>query len=365
MIIYVKLFFGNTLIAKLTRGAMFLALRSNNPSYSAKVFGANRWSDFNIIIEPTIAIPYICSLLYENNNNMLARIALKSIKRALKLDCNLYIPFFYINECAGHLLEAKNYVLIDLDENEMQYSTNAFVSYYFSMKNKGIRVPESLLEYLSTFSSSIKTEQNDRKAWTRAIMTDIQSILNRSEIEYLDVPLYTHDDCKMIEEQYSYYLLEKNMDKRPILCNHDIYAMQFTNDSIINKNEHWVILTYDNTLIKFSNQDFYKGWITNPLSFLDLTQTSNKLSDTQFISLIHSFATFSETTLSIGARIIDKILLYASNEMQNWQFKNEVENFKKQMIIESSNINYDDFINIDKKINEFLRKHNIKINEKE
>jgi hypothetical protein len=141
--------------------------------------------------------------------------------------------------------------------------------------------------------------------------------------------------------------------------------MQFTNDSIINKNEHWVILTYDNTLIKFSNQDFYKGWITNPLSFLDLTQTSNKLSDTQFISLIHSFATFSETTLSIGARIIDKIILYASNEMQNWQFKNEVENFKKQIIIESSNINYDDFINIDKKINEFLGKHNIKINEKE
>jgi hypothetical protein len=352
------------LIAKLTRSAMFLALQSNNPSYSATILGANRWSECGIIIEPTIAIPYICSFLYQELNNTKAKIAISAIKRAIKLDCKLCIPFFYLSECAGHLLEAKNYVGLELDGKEMQYSTNAYVSYYFSMKNNNnnIKIPGDLIDYLSTFSSSIRTERSDKKQWIRSIMTDLQSILNRSGVDFVSTPPYTHDDCKTIEEDYSYFLLNANINKRQNLINHDIYALKYTNDCILKNNEHWIILTYDNTLIKFGSQDFYKGWILNPFSFIDLTQTANKLSETNFISLLHTFATFSEQTLSFGARIMDRIISFCSKEMQNWEFKLAVEQFKKQMMNEYADSDYDISI-IDTKTDEFLKKHNIKINQ--
>jgi hypothetical protein len=292
------------------------------------------------------------------------KIAIKAIRRALYLDCKLFLPYFYISECAGHLLEAKNYIDIELDTHEMQYSNNAYVSYYFSMINNGIKCPDTLLDYLSTFSPSIRTEQSDKKQWIRSIMTDIQSILNRSNIDFLEVPFYKHEDCKVIEENYSYFLQESNNDKKKNLVVHDIWALQYTNESFLNKKEIWLILTYDNSLIKFGGNDFYKGWILSPFNFLDLTQTNNKLSETDFVSLLHTFATFSEHTLSIGARIMDKIISYSSTEMQNWEFKQEVEIFKKQMVEEYTNFD-NDFTKIDDRMNEFLKKHNIRIREQE
>ena len=42
----------------------------------------------------------------------------------------LRIPYFYIKECAGHLHMARKFDGIDLDPNEMQYSSNAFVANY-------------------------------------------------------------------------------------------------------------------------------------------------------------------------------------------------------------------------------------------
>jgi len=349
------------LITKLTRSAMFLALQSDNPSYSAVVLGANRWSDCNIIVEPTVAMPYICYKLFQNHTNSRNKVAIQSVQRALELDCKLFLPFSYISECAGHLLEAKKYADIDFNENEMQYSNNAYISYYSFMKNNSTGAPGTLLDYLSIFSPSIRTEQSDKKQWVRSIMTDIQSILNRANIDFLTIPLYEYGDCKSIEEDYSNFLHESRTNKKPNLIHHDIHILKYTNESVLNEKETWAILTYDNSLIKFGGLDQYKGWVLSPFCFLDISQTNKKLSETDFVSLLHIFATFSEQTLSLGARIMDKIISYSSKEMQNWEFKQEVEKFKKQMIEEYSAFESESSDNVDTRIEEFLKKHNIKV----
>lgn len=141
------------------------------------------------------------------------------------------------------------------------------------------------------------------------------------------------------------------------LIRHDTYALQFTNNEIVRKGEHWIILTYDKSMIAISKNDFYKGWITNPFKFIDFTQISRPLSETKLVSLVHSVATYSEKTLSIGARIIDRVVKYASKEMQNWEFKQEVDKFKQE-VITSIDIQSGDFSSeIDRKTDEFLEKH--------
>lgn len=349
------------LITKLSRASMYLALQGANPITSAKALGASRWSDFNILVETTIAIPILCSNFYSGYVNKKFDSAIRATKRALKFDARLYIPYFYINECAGHLLQARKYIGLDLNEKELQFSSNFFVSNYYSLKNQGIHVPNSFIEYLSTFSSAIKTEKSDTKTWIRELMTDVQSILNRLNIQFINVPFYNHDDCKIIEELYSYCLHESNIKKKTHLINHDVWALQYIKDSIIEKAEHWIMLTYDNSLISFSQSENFKGWITNPIKFLSITETSKSLPDTKLVNLLHTVASFSERTLAAGARILDKIVMYASKEMQNWEFKQEIDSFKEELVKSLDySTNYDN--EIIQKTEEFLKEHGIVIN---
>jgi hypothetical protein len=347
------------LITKIARASIYLALEGGNPISSAKALGANRWSDFNILVEPTVAIPYTCSQLYQGFVNRYFDLSIKSVRQALKLGASLFIPYFYINECAGHLLNARKYDGLSLDEKELAFSSNAFVANYFALKNQGIKTPPSFMDYLCSYSSAIKNERTDIKNWVRSIMTDIQSILGRSGVQFIDVPFYNPGDCKDFEIDYMHRLNELAIVKKPHLISHDIYALQFTNDKIDKSGEHWIILTYDTSMISVSKSSLYNGWITNPIKFLDFSESTKPLSETKLISLVHSFATFSERTLAAGARIIDRVILYASPEMQNWEFKNDIENFKKE-IIKSINLEKIDYIEqIDKKTDEFLLKHGI------
>lgn len=350
------------LITKIARASMYLALEGANPISSAKALGANRWTDFNILIEPTVAIPYTCSQLYKGSVNRYFNLSIQAVKQALTLGSKLYIPYFYLNECAGHLLRARKYDGLELNGAELAFSSNAFVANYFALKNQGVKVPSSFMDYLSSYSTNIKTERQDVKNWIRAIQTDIQSILERSGIQFIETPFYETGDCKDFEREYMHHLSDLGIEKRPHLINHDIWGLQFTNDKI-KKGEHWITLTYDTSMIAISKSDIFKGWITNPIKFLDFTESTKPLSESKLINLVHSFATFSEKTLSAGARIMDKVINYASPSMQNWEFKQEIETFKKDII---SNINLDSqdyIVQIDKKTDEFLLKHGIVLKE--
>lgn len=348
------------LITKISRASVYIALEGANPVSSAKALGASRWSDIKILIEPTVAIPYCCSILYKDGINKFFDMSVRAIKRAKQLDATLAIPYFYINECAGHLLEARKYLEFDLNELELQYSSNAFIANYYSLKVQGEPLPTSLLEYLATFSTAIKTER-EKKDWVRTIMSDIQSILNKNGIEFISTPTYDHQTCAEFEKEYSHYLTEYELNKPSHLIDHDIWALQFTNDDIKKNNSHWIILTYDRSLTAVSKNDSYLGWITSPLRFLELTETAKPLSESHVVSLVHSVATYSERTLSAGARIIDRIIRYASPDTQNWLFKQEIDNFRKE-VIESINLaepNYFDLI--DQRTDEFLKKLGIKM----
>lgn len=351
------------LITKIARASVYLALEGSNPISSAKALGANRWTDFNILVEPTVAIPYTCSQLFKGSVDRYFDTSIRSLHQAVKLGIGLYIPYFYINECAGHLLRARKYDGLELDNYDLAYSSNAFVANYFALKNQGVKLPSSFMEYLCAYSPAIKNERSDVKNWIRAIMTDIQSILGRGNVQFIDVPFYNSGDCKDFEMEYMHQLRQLNIEKKPNLIEHDIYALQFTNDKIEKNGEHWIILTYDNSMIAVSKSSLFKGWITNPVKFLDFSESTKPLSETKLISLVHSFAAFSERTLAAGARIIDRIVAYAAPEMQNWEFKQEIEKFKSE-VVNSVNLEKNDFINqIDKKTDDFLLKHGITLKE--
>jgi len=247
------------------------------------------------------------------------------------------MPYYYINECAGHLLTARRYIGFEEQAKELEYSNNAFISNYFNLKNRGVKVPNTIAEYLETFSSAIKFERDDIKVWVRSIMTDIQSLLTSNGIEFIDVPFYDDSEIQDTELFFKETLEEMRIIKKFHLFRNDIYTLKSTNDRIVKDGEVWVILSNDKSLISFSKTDHFKGWITNPIKFIEISELSKPMSESKLLSLVHSVATFSEKTLSLGARIMDKLINLSSKDIQNWELKAEIDKFKKETI-ESLNI---------------------------
>jgi hypothetical protein len=347
------------LITKISRASVYVALDGNNPITSAKAIGASRWSDVNIIIEPSVALPFLCSLLYAGNTNRFFKNSVKSVRQAMELDSPIYMPYYYFNECAGHLLNAIKYIGFEDQSSELEYSNNAFISNYFNLKNKGVKVPETISEYLATFSNSIKTERADIKNWVRSIMPDLQTIFTSNGVVYIDTPHYEDDDLEDIRAEYKEILDNLGIKKKIHLFNNDIYTLKATNDRIVKNGEVWAILTNDRSLVNFSKTDYFKGWITNAFKFLQVTELSKPMSESQLISLVHSVATFSERTLSLGARIMDRLINLSSKEIQNYELKSEIEKFKKETI-ESINLDAANIFDIiDTKTDEFISKHGL------
>src|SRR5262249_8499828 len=51
------------LVKKLTKSAVYVSLEGADPVSSAKAIGAPRWADVNVMLDASVAIPYICSRL--------------------------------------------------------------------------------------------------------------------------------------------------------------------------------------------------------------------------------------------------------------------------------------------------------------
>lgn len=215
------------------------------------------------------------------------------------------------------------------------------------------------MEYLKTFSSSIQVERHDYKDWVRSVMTDIQSLLTKSGIEFIQIPFYESGYCSYFETEYAYSLMQKSKKKPKGLIDHDVWALQFTHDEVKDKQKHWAILTFDKSMADVAKKSEYSGWVITPDRYLDLTVGTQSISESQYASLVHSLASSSEKTLSMGARIIDKVVNYASDKMQNWEFKQEFDLFKRNVLssvdVDSSNEMYE----VDSKIDEFLAKHGV------
>lgn len=350
------------LMIKITSASIYLALEGGNPLAACKAIGASTWHDVHMLVEPTLGIPYICSLLYKGKVNRFFDYAIYTIKRAKELGISLTIPYYYIKECAGHLHMARKFDGLILNPEEMQYSSNAFVSNYYALKQKGISVPEKFIDYLATFSPAIRYEVPDYKEWIRAIMTNIQSLFTRNGIIFQEMPTYSQSDLKSIETEFTFYLKENDIKKSAHLTRNDAISLCFTNESSSKYGEHWMILTYDRTLINVSKNIQSFAWVNTPFTFLDLTEMAKDMTEKKLSALVHSMAAFSNKTLSIGARILDRIILYASDKMQEWEFQEDIKKLKQEIINSISSDDTNFMCEVDRKTNDFLARHGIAVN---
>lgn len=353
------------LIIKITRACMYMALEGSNPLSAAKALGANTWKDFQVMLEPTVAIPYICYQLYEITLSKSNEHSVNAVKTAVDHTSGVKIPDVYLNECAGHLLSARKYDELHLDGDEMVYSQNVFVAYYFLLLKSGEIMPRSFMEYLATFSSAIRDEKSDTKQWIRTIMIDLASILIKGNVKQESLPFYQSEDLKEYETRYAIVLKDRDKEKPSHLVKHDSMVLKYINDKFIHSNDHWIVISYDNMLAEVGNDQQYNGWVCNPQTFLDMASITRPLSETQMVSVLHNVASSSDKALQAGAKIMDRIIQYSSANMKQWQFRQEIERFKQEIKRSLSNEEEIDDKELIRRTDKFLVSQGINVNGQE
>jgi hypothetical protein len=97
------------IVKKLALAAAFVALDGNDPVASAKAIGASRWTDVNVMLDASVAIPYLCARLYRPSRGRFSPVNYQGITSLQSLNAQIFIPYYYISECASHLIKARSY----------------------------------------------------------------------------------------------------------------------------------------------------------------------------------------------------------------------------------------------------------------
>lgn len=345
------------IVKKLSRAAIFVALEGADAISGAKAIGAPRWSDVSVMLDASVAIPYLCSRLFQPSEGRFSSSNHKAIETLHKLSVNVCIPFFYINECASHLLRARTYDNLDDYAEQLQYSQNAFVAHYYQLKNSGLSVPSNLFDYLASFSSSCKESKSMNLAvQIRKVMTELQPLFHEYSVEFEEIPRIPQHYTRDIEVEYSYYLKELKRSKNFKLLNHDVLAMSHLKKQIAEKYEHWVLLTWDRAMISVGKKLEGCGWIISPDILYEFAKPYRPISESQLCTLAHAIARTQDVPHFISAQIIDRIVYVAGDKIQDWELKKKIAEFTDDLLgrIDLADVRYNEWVN--NETDEFLKK---------
>jgi hypothetical protein len=347
----------NPLVQKLTRAAIYAALEGGDPISGAKVIGAHTWSEVKVMLDASVAIPYLCASLYQPSSGRFSSHNYHGVTSLRDVGAALYIPHQYLRECAWHLLIALRYEYLSNLTEDLNYSQNGYVSHYYRLKQAGVDVPNTIRDYLVTFAPSGVQSGSKEDIIARKVMSELQPLLQNYGVEHESVTHVPTFYRKDVETEYTFRLQERQISKPSHLLENDVLILAHIIKKIREKGEHWMFLTWDRTTIGVAKVLSNCGWVVGPDIACDFTQAYRPLSESHLCALAHSIARSREKPLEISARVIDRIVQIASDDkLHDWRLQKEITRFREELL---SSINLESEYDedwIDKQTTEFLKR---------
>ena len=348
------------LIKKLVRSAVYSAVEGSSPMTALRIFGVKSWRHVDVTVDTSVAIPYLCASLFAPTSGRFSRSATEVVRVLRKLDAHLVIPWVYLNEAASHLLRALDYggKMAEFSD-DLRHSTNGYVAQYYSLRASGQRVPDTIREFLFQFSPAINKFHRNCPEWVRDVMSDLQPALRSYGIEFESLTRVRNNLRKDLEREYTYQLDQLRRVKSGLLIEHDVHVLAHARTRTKENGEARVCLTYDGAMIAVGRLVEGCGWIVSPQDAVDLIQPSLPLDEGKLCALAHSLAVLPERPGDAAARILDRIVVFARERAQDWQFQEQIREFKQDLLarIDLSDLRYEDYI--DQETDKFLKAHGI------
>jgi hypothetical protein len=101
---------------------------------------------------------------------------------------------------------------------------------------------------------------------------------------------------------------------------------------ISQEKEHWVVLTWDKSMIVVGQKVPGSGWVVSPEVALDFTQPYNSLPETKLCAVSHRIAQMRASAHYLSAEFIENIVRHAKEQLQDWQFRTRLATFKEKLL---------------------------------
>lgn len=321
------------LISKLTGAVVYASMEEVGRSRAAIILGASVWSDVKVILDASVAIPYLCSQLFGSSSGRFSQGSSEVVNILKESGARLVIPRHYINECASHLVSAVDYCSVDGGfEDDMKYSKNGYVSHYYNLKKMGKKVPDSLLQFIRAISKNVTVSPSDKANMVRSVMQDIQPLLLAYGVAYEHIDRIPETYTRDVEVKFAYEMNKLQRKKLGNLIAHDVEVLSHVKRLYSERGENVMCLTWDLVMISVGMENNKEGWIVSPTEASDLIQSRMKMSDGKLLSLAHSIAKTMEAPGVLGGRIIDRVIQLSGARMADWEFRQKVSEYKEAAI---------------------------------
>jgi hypothetical protein len=355
---------GMPLIKKLSAAALFCAVEGSSPLSGVKALGAGSWSEVVVYLDASVAIPYLCSMLFEPTDGRFSQSATACVTELKKCGADIRIPYFYLEESAAHLLRALDYIDVRGFEKEMIYSRNGYIAHYYSLLALRKSLPSGILDYLRCFSPSLnRTDRQDRNARGKVI-SDLQPKFRQYGIDFEYVGTPSERYIRDIETEFAYWLDRMERKKQQRLLQHDVRILGQMGQTVAEDRSSVICLTWDGSMIAVGRKLGNCGWVVSPEEATDFCVALNPLGSCQLATLAHTIARIGNCEAEVAARILDRIVLLGREKLQDREFLAESATFKQELLgrIDVGSSRYDDWI--DEKTDEFLKKQGVELHER-
>lgn len=287
-------------------GELFLGLSSVNTHGLIKAFGARL--GVQIILDASVAIPMICSLLYKTVDNRFST-ASKHVYDQLKNHDQVFVlPDEYLEEVATHLMVAfRDYELIVDDDQDLARSENSFIAHYVSMKKSGEDL--NFLDFLTYLGYDAGLRNEEFYVARNVLKQKIKKIFDKYDIQVKCLERPTDVSRKRAEEAIS-YALNKFEKKRPkVLIEHDAQIIAYLHDRDGSNNEADVLCTWDAIHFWMREKESVDWLVMNPAVLGDIFAIARSNDDEgSLLTPVVLAKQLSEEAAERGALVWDTIV---------------------------------------------------------
>ena len=301
----------NMLMKKLINATIYAFMEHQSNPCAVLMLGEYDWQNIHVILDASVAIPYLVTSLYGNSGDRFSNVFSSALTVLKNNHANLVLTYDYINECSSHLVDAVSYVeLIDEFSQDLQHSTNRYVSHYCQMLlRKETDMPGTLTEYIENISSEALRPIADKKEKIKRVMSEIQPLFAEYGVAFEEIPKYDAEKYKKdLEVDYTYQL-EKKGKKRPShLIDHDLNTLAHIRRNYSEKGQTTVFVTWDTILLELSTKVANAGIVLSPAEAVDLFQFSQPISDNKLCDIAVEFASTNSHPTFSAIALLDYLM---------------------------------------------------------
>ncbi len=324
----------STLVKKLVRAAVYVSIEGSKETSGAIALGASDWAHVIGLLDTSVAVPFLCACLYQPTHGRYSLAAFQAIKALQALGVRIGIPYFYLQETAWHLFAAATgaeayEAAAEKFSAELYHSGNGFVASYLQLRQMGANTPETLFAFLQTFSPSVVPHDADHKARVRLIQSDLQAVYSQYGIEFEKVDVVPRAMKQDLQIEYELALMAKEKSKARVLIDNDVVTLAHVRRKVTEGNAAVMCLTWDGTMIEVGREYMrHYGWIVSPEIAGDFVDFATPTSEQGLLNLSFYLARVRDKPMHVSARIIDRVVKYASERMGDWRFRERIAEFK-------------------------------------